>query len=181
MTEKQILTWIKTNLSPIIQQAFTETGNTFFTPDLLAAMAMREVNFLIARHANKPFQQVCNLMKGDYGQRPGDDMKCYHGFSFWQIDIGSFPDFINSGDWQDPLKSCVKAINVLEGKRSYLAARFPDLPPDKLKKASVAAYNTGEGNVSKSIKLERDVDYTTHQKNYSSEVYRYQSIYNALP
>lgn len=180
MTEKQILGWIKTNLSPIIENAFKQV-NSSFKADLLAAMAMREVNFLIARNASKPFQQVCNLMKGDYGQRAGDEMKCYHGFSFWQIDIGSFPDFIKSGDWQDPLKSCIKAIQVLEGKRSYLAARFPQLPPNELERASVAAYNTGEGNVSKSIKLNRDVDYTTHQKNYSKEVYRYKDIFNSLP
>lgn len=181
MTEKQILEWIKTNLSPIIDKAIHDSDNVPYTQDWLAAMAMREVNFLIARNASKPFQQVCNLMKGDYGQRDNESMKSYHGFGFWQIDIGSYPDFINSGDWQDPYKCCLKAIQVLNEKRAYISPKFPNLSPDALNRATTAAYNTGQGNVVKSLKLDRDVDYSTHQKNYSKEVWRYRDIYNSIP
>lgn len=179
MTEKQILQWIKTNLSPIIDKAIEDSGATY-TTDWLAAMAMREVNFIIARHSDKPVEIVAKLMKGDYGQRAGETQKSYHGFGFWQIDIGSFPEFINSGDWQDAYKCCLKAISVLDGKKKYLTSKDTSLTGEALDKAVTAAYNTGEGNVYKSIKLERDVDTTTHQKNYSAEVWRYRSIYNSL-
>lgn len=176
MTEKEILGWIKTNLSPIISKAITDSGTDLFTVDLLAAMAMREVNFLIARYANKPLEVVNKLMKGDYGQRAGDKAKMYHGFSYWQIDIASFPDFINSGDWQDPYKSCLKAISVLEGKRKYLISKLGEVPLN----AIVASYNTGESNVYRSLKNGWDVDKTTHNKDYSKEVFRYRDIYNSL-
>ena len=177
MTEKQILQWIKTNLSPIIDKAITDSGDVIYTTDLLAAMAMREVNFLIARNHTKPFHVVCELMKGDYGQRPGEKQKSYHGFGFWQIDTGSFPDFIKSGDWQNPYKCCLKAISVLEGKRKYLTSKLPDVPLN----AIVAAYNCGEGNVYKAIKKGLDVDTYTHNHDYSKEVFRYKDIYNTIP
>lgn len=177
MTEKQILGWIKTNLSQIIEKAITDSKTDLFTVDLMAAMAMREVNFLIARYASKPLEEVAASMKGDYGQRANDNIKMYHGFSFWQIDIDSFPDFIKSGDWKDPYKSCLKAISVLEGKRQYLVSKLGDVPLN----AIVAAYNTGEGNVYRSLKNGWDVDKTTHNKDYSKEVFRYRDIYNSLP
>ncbi len=177
MTEKAILQWIKTNLSPVIGKAIMDSKTDLFKTDLLAAMAMREVNFLIARHADKPLEQVSKLMKGDYGQRAGEKAKQYHGYSFWQIDTASFPDFINSGDWQDPYKSCLKAISVLEGKRKYLVSKLGEVPLN----AIVAAYNTGEGNVYRSLKNGWDVDKTTHNKDYSKEVFRYRDIYNSLP
>lgn len=179
MTEKQILSWIKTNLTPIIDNAF-KLSNSSFTPEILAAMAMREVNFLIARHSDKPVEVVAKLMKGDYGQRKGETQKSYHGFGFWQIDIGSFPDFIKSGNWQDALQCCLKAMEVLEDKRSYIASHFAPITTEALERASIAAYNTGEGNVVKSLKLNRDVDFTTHQQNYSKEVYRYRDIFNSI-
>ncbi|MGK3945571.1 hypothetical protein ABK046_45420, partial [Streptomyces caeruleatus] len=94
--------------------AIADSGTTLYTEDWLAAMAMREVNFLIARHAAKPLAEVAKLMRGDYSQRTGETKPQYHGYGFWQIDTGSFPDFISSGDWQDPYKCCMKAISVLE-------------------------------------------------------------------
>lgn len=177
MTEKQILQWIKTNLSPIIDKAIVDSKTDLFTTDLLAAMAMREVNFLIARNADKPFQTVCDLMKGDYGQRQGEKEKSYHGFGFWQIDIGSYPEFVKSGYWKDPSKTCLMAISVLESKRKYLVSKLGEVPLN----AIVAAYNTGEGNVYRSIKNEWDVDKTTHNHDYSKEVFRYKDIYNSIP
>ncbi len=177
MTEKQILSWIKTNLSPIIDKAIKDSGTDLFTTDLLAAMAMREVNFLIARNSTKHFSVVCELMKGDYGQRPCEKEKSYHGFGFWQIDIGSFPEFVKSGDWKDPYKTCIKAISVLEGKRKYLESKLPSVPLN----AIVAAYNCGEGNVYRAIKNGKDVDIYTHNHDYSKEVFRYKEIYNTLP
>ncbi len=181
MTEKQIIGWIKTNLSPIIEKAIGDSQPVIYTTDWLAAMAMREVNFLIARNASKPFNVVCELMKGDYGQREGEAEKKYHGFSFWQIDIGSFPDFIKSGDWQDPYKSCLKAISVLEDKRKYLVSHLPTLSGNELNRAITASYNCGQGNVFKALSKGLDVDIYTHQHNYSKEVWRYRDIYNTLP
>lgn len=51
--------------------------------------------------------------------------------------------------WADPEANIHEAVAVLNEKRRYIAAAFPDLSPDELVRASVAAYNTGQGNVVK--------------------------------
>lgn len=182
MTERNILVWINTNLGPTIDQALTESKRAnpdlLYTRDWLVAMAMRETGFLIARYAEqaKTPAQIHPLMRGDYSQRPGEKEKSYHGFGYWQIDIGSYPAFVKSGDWKDPLKTCRKAIVVLEEKRIYLQQQFPALAGEDLARAITAAYNCGQGNVAKAIRAKRDVDAYTHQKNYSAEVWRFREI-----
>jgi len=52
-------------------------------------------------------------MKGDYGKRPADAAKQYHGFGFWQIDIASFPSFISSGKWVDPAQRLNRLLRPL--------------------------------------------------------------------
>lgn len=177
MTEQGITKWIKTNLGPVINQAL---GQSIYTEDWLGAMAQREVGFLIARYAGKPLQDVSDLMKGDYGQRSGESQNSYHGFSFWQIDIASYPDFIKSGDWKDPLKSCLKAIEVLEEKRKYLEQKLAGLKGDDLDRGNTAAYNCGPGNVTHALLNNFDVDHYTYNHNYSKEVWRFREIYKSL-
>jgi len=184
MTEKEILFWIKGNLGPLIQKAFAERKNTIYTEDWIAAMIYRETGFLIGRYVAQKvkFQTICELMKGDYGQRPGETEKQYHGFGFLQIDIKSFPDFVRSGNWKNPYLTIVKAIDVLESKRKYLETKseYLRLNDDQKARAITAAYNTGEGNVFKSVVAGRDVDSTTYNKDYSKEVWRFIEIYRSL-
>jgi len=182
MTEREIISWINTNLGPVIDQALAEATkgklDLLYTRDWLTAIAMRETGFLIARYAKqaKTPAQIHPLMRGDYSQRPGEKEKTYHGYGYWQIDIASYPAFVESGDWKDPLKTCRKAIAVLEEKRIYLQQQFPVLTGEELNRAITAAYNCGQGNVAKAIRAKRDVDVYTHQKNYSAEVWRYREI-----
>src|SRR5205814_5154441 len=123
---------------------------------------------------------IASLMKGDYGQRNGDSEKRYHGYSFWQIDIGSYPEFIRSGDWKDPFKSAVKAVSVLEEKRKYFDEKMPGLKDDKLNRAITAAYNCGQGNVFKALINFKDVDAYTFNHDYSKEVWRFRELYKAI-
>lgn len=172
MTNTAILQWIKKNLSQQIKQA---VSGTIYTEDWLAAMAYREVGFLIARYVSQGYkvEQISLLMRGDYGQRKGDPEKIYHGYSYWQIDINSYPDFIKSGYWKDPLKSCTMAVKVLEEKRIYLKQYNMDTED-----AITAAYNTGQGNVRKNFP---NVDATTFNKDYAKQVREFRSIYLSLP
>ena len=182
MTEKQIIQWILKELGPAIDKALAEAKvkNPYLlsSKDWLAAMAYRETGFLIARYIgqkNKP-QIIHTLMRGDYGMRPGEKEKSYHGYGYWQIDIASYPAFVKSGDWKDPYKTCEKAISVLEEKRTYLQGKIPGLEGEALHRAITAAYNCGQGNVFKALSNGKDVDVYTHQHDYSKEVWRYREI-----
>lgn len=195
MTEKQVLLWIHRELVPLQLRAMDVRAQThpgqLYTTDLLSAMTMREVGHLLIRfiEAGMKPRDMWPIVKGDYCQREGEREKSYHGFGVMQIDIGSFPAFVRSGDWKDPVKTYVKAMEVLEGKRAYLKGKFPDLESDDLLWASVAAYNCGEGRVRKILAGEKrvdgavvtDVDYYTHGRDYSKEVRRFRDLYNSLP
>src|SRR5690348_58513 len=114
-----VLRWIKDFLEPHIIEAVQGSP---YPVDQLAAMACRETGWKIEKYLNQklPYQTICELMKGDYGQRKDDVEKIYHGFGFTQIDIASYPDFVRSGDWKDPLKTFKKTVEVLESKRKFL-------------------------------------------------------------
>lgn len=169
-SESGLLLWIKKHLGPYIQKAIT---GSVFTEDWLGAIAARETGFLIIRYANKglDLEAIAKLMKGDFNHN------IYNGFSFWQIDIRSFPDFIKSGKWLDIQMSADKAVDVLNGKMKYLKKYEQRLSEHEFARAITAAYNTGEGNVEKSILRNRDVDFTTFNKDYSKEVFRMRKIY----
>lgn len=184
MTNTQILAWIKKNLGPIMQEtiaaAKVKNVDLLYTEDWLGAIACRETGGLIARYPNAPLSDVSSVMRGDYTQRPGETEKQYHGFGFWQVDIGSFPAFVRSGDWKDPAKACTMAIAILEGKRQYLQAHFPQLSGDELDRAITAAYNCGEGNVGKQLTAGLDIDGRTADHNYSKNVWEFRTIYQTL-
>jgi hypothetical protein len=177
MNELDILKWIKKNLSPCIQEALKANNpDNFFTEEWLAAIACRETACLIHKDLDKnlTFSDMCLNMKGDFTNG------LYHGFSFWQIDIRSFPDFINSGDWKYPVKACKKAIEVLYNKARYLSNQFNPDEEERFKRAVTASYNVGEKTVKKSIIQKEDVDTHTTGHNYSSEVFRMMEIYKGL-
>jgi hypothetical protein len=186
MTERETIRWITTVLGPIVDRAidFSRQKNPalLYTRDWLTGMCYRETGFLINRYVTQklPVATIHTLMKGDYSQRQGETEKSYHGFGYWQIDIGSFPDFVKSGDWKDPYKTCVKAISVLEGKRIFLQKKLQGLVDERLHRAITAAYNCGEGNVLKALTAGKDVDIYTHQDNYSAEVWRFREIAKLL-
>ena len=183
MTQRQILLWIKENLSPLIKKAL-EQKEVIYTEDWLAGMIYREVGFLIGRYAaqNMKPEVIHTLMKGDYGQRDGETEKQYHGFGYPQIDIGSYPAFIKAGSWKDPYKSLLKMIDVLEEKRIYLASHldFGTMDLHTIHRAITAAYNCGQGNVVKAINKGYDPDRYTHNSDYSKMVWEYREAYRNL-
>ena len=174
MTERKALYWIKDNLGPAIQQALASFPGVIYTEDWLASMSYREIGHLIHRYDGKPVKTIAPLIKGDYAN--GEP----NGFGFWQIDRRSYPAFVKSGGWMNPLKCCMQAIEVLEEKRIYLQKQFPNLAGEALKRAITAAYNCGQGNVTKALKSGKDVDAFTFKSDYSKEVWRFREIYKSL-
>ncbi len=147
-TDQKMMQWIKNNMSSIIAQA---VAGSIYTEDWIAGMCARETGFLFTRKANEglDFKDICPLIRGDYGKRAKDSQKIYHGFGFWQIDIDSFPAFVNSGKWADPLETAKMAVTVLNGKMNFLKQKGWDqkLDSSTWQRAITAAYNCGEGNV----------------------------------
>lgn len=188
MTNLNILEWIKENLADDINTAIAQVGDNFYTEDWIASIACREVGVLINRYVTQnPYIKVVDLaplMRGDYTKRPADTEFTYHGFSFWQIDLASFPDWIKTGAWKDAVKSCVKAINVLQSKRNYIVTHISPLVLDNnsLQRAMTAAYNCGEGRIVQVIhtKPAIDLDTFTTNKNYSAQVFEFRNAYNSL-
>lgn len=186
MTNQQILRWIKKNIGLYIQKALLARPGNIYTEEWLAGIACRETGILIAKYSFSPSGNtvdpltVCSLMRGDYTQRPGETEKQYHGYGITQIDIGSFPDFIKSGDWKDPLKCFIKSIDVLNIARTYLLNHEPVLAGESLNHYITAAYNCAEGNEQKVIVKHLDPDAYTTGHNYSKEVFEFAEVYKSL-
>jgi hypothetical protein len=135
--------------------AFIEAANDKnFPPEVLMGIASRETNM--------------ENIKGDF--RGG----IYHGYGICQIDIGSYPDWIKSGAWHNPIEGIKKGAEVLAEKRRRLAnlakANDMDLSGVDLLQASIAAYNHGADGVYKDIHNGRTVDIGTTGHDYSRDV-----------
>ena len=185
MTNTQTLQWIKTNVGPAIDQAIGDSGTTVFTEDILAAIHMRETGdkVILLLQEGHTVPGIFSLLKGDYSQRPGEAQASYHGYGGWPSDIGSFPDFIASGDWQDPYRCCLKAIEVLTGDMNYLKTHYPfaQIKTDAdLLQATIAAYNCGAGEERKILNQGLYFDAATYQHNYSAQVLQFRQLYLAL-
>ena len=116
-----------------------------FPVELLLAISSRETNL--------------RNIKGDF--RDG----IYHGYGVMQVDIGTNPDFCRAWTAEQVNESIECGCRVLAGKREYLARKqITEL------KALAAAYNTGEGNVSKSVAAGLDPDRTTTGRDYGRDV-----------
>lgn len=182
MTNRDILTWIKRELGPYIQKALLARPGSIYTEDWLAGIAMRETGGLMGIYIPQKSDPlvICSILRGDYTQRPGETQKQYHGYGVTQIDIASFPQFVKSGDWKDPVKCFIKSIEVLNGKRDYLLDQYPMLWGNDLDELITAAYNCGEGNESKLVLKTLDPDIYTTQHNYSKAVFEFAEIYKTI-
>lgn len=172
-TEKELLAWIAENLGGYIRKAIAGTS---YSEDWLGAIACRETGFLIIKYVNQglPFDEICEKMYGDF--RKGR----YNGFGFWQIDIGSYPGFIESGLWIDPLATVKQAIICLDGKRHSLKSWEYALNVNDFERAITAAYNCGQGRVMKALDNGYDIDRYTFNRDYSGEVFRMRKIYREI-
>jgi hypothetical protein len=188
MTERLMMRWYKDNLQAAVDKAIAykkeRTPDLLYTADWLIAMAYRETWTLMLTYIKNKihFENVVGIVKGDYGRRDGELEKQYHGFGFWQIDIGSYPTFAKSGDWKDPFKTCCKAIVVLEEKRASLEKKLTrkDYDVETWHRMITASYNCGAGNVIEAVQDKKNIDSRTHEKNYSLKVWEYRALYNSL-
>ncbi len=91
------------------------------------------------------------------------------GRGLMQIDYDAHP-FARSNGWRDPMANVHYGASVLAEALAWLDGRT-QLPPDRLLRAAVAAYNCGAGNVLRAIGEGLDVDYFTAGRDYSKNVF----------
>lgn len=89
--------------------------------------------------------------KGDHG----------HGHGVMQIDDRSHAKWLALGLWNDPYENIIYGINEIKmNLRMFKGDLFK----------AVAAYNTGAGNVRRSLKNQRSAEATTAHGNYATDV-----------
>lgn len=98
-----------------------------------------------------------------------------HGHGLMQIDNRQSKDMAWwCQDWvekgMDPDAGIQKGCEILRNKRMALVRLGVQLDREEFLRAYVAAFNTGEGNVLKSVRAGLDVDTTTAFHNYSKDV-----------
>lgn len=164
--ESRILRMIRDLYGPMIVADANPYGHR---PEVLAGIMMRE------SRGGEALDPPGPAGTGDGG----------HGRGVMQVDDRWHKEFCTGDDWRDPERNITKGAEILQGKRRYLAARVGPLGLKNdldLERASIAAYNCGEGNVRKALATEPplDVDYYTAHHNYSREVLRFADAYRGL-
>lgn len=128
---------------PMFEAAAKETG---MPVDFLLAIGSRETNL--------------RNIKGDC--RNGS----YHGFGILQVDVRTDQAFCEAWTEDKVAESILRGAKILAGKVAYLVSK--NQAPSVRNVA--AAYNTGEGNVYRSLTAGKDPDRTTTGGDYGSDV-----------
>lgn len=102
-----------------------------------------------------------------------------HGRGLMQIDDRAHRDWIAKNNWQDPATNISYGAKVLADNVSFFKNK--GYSGNELTFNSLAAYNTGAGNVMNSIKAQISAEHTTANRNYSSSVLsHYKKIMDSL-
>jgi hypothetical protein len=170
MNETEILRHIKTAYGAMI---FESAAKHRHRTEVMAGIVMRETQGGLSLLLDRP---------GPEGRGDRDKEGRYHGHGLCQIDDRSFPEFCAGPAWKDAAKNIAMGAWALGRKRAFLAARTLGfmLTDDDLERASVAAYNAGEGLVLKAIERHRDPDTCTAHGDYAASVLRYADLYLSL-
>lgn len=130
-------------------------------PAVMAAIISRETHGDI---------RTCDPTWASRGRFIGDGG---HGHGVCQIDDRSFPNECSAyrkGDLTEDDMIALGARTLAMKAKNLRAMLGASLPPELVERYAIAAYNTGEGNVQRSIARMRDVDASTTGADYSRDV-----------
>ena len=91
------------------------------------------------------------------------------GRGLMQIDFDAH-EFARGDGWEDPEKNIAYGARVLHDNMRFFRGRVDGSDTEHIIEMAVAAYNCGPGNVQRALKMNRDIDYYTHGRNYSKDV-----------
>lgn len=150
----------------IIYDASQTSG--VFRASLIAAIIYRESLFGLALTPPGPGGTGDFAKRGPNKRLPGDDKGWGRGLM--QIDY-QWHEFARISNWMDPRENIFYGTQLLRG---FYNAFFGDatIPKQLILPATLAAYNSGPGNVRKALKRGLDVDTYTAHADYSKEVLR---------
>lgn len=102
------------------------------------------------------------------GSLPND--KKGFGRGLMQIDYDAHP-FARTEEWKDAEKNILYGCEVLKNNLRFMRTQKTfSMSPEEILRASIAGYNTGCGNVMRSLAAGGDVDLKTSHHNYSADV-----------
>jgi hypothetical protein len=121
-------------------------------------------------------------LPGSSGRGDCDKEGRYHGHGLCQIDDRSFPEFCRGEEWKNAASNIEMGARVIARKRAFLAGRTLGFrfTTDDLEKATIAAYNAGEGRVLRTIMEGCDPDVCTTHCDYAAAVLRHADVYLKL-
>lgn len=172
-TNKEILIYLHDHCGADMADIANNLYPDFWvTEATLGGIACREYGFLIPRKVNagQSFEYIVAHATGDGG----------HGKSLWQIDDRSYPGFVNSHPLSDIRAYIIKAVECLIEKDK--AIRNAGFTPENMgevnfQTAVICAYNSGQGNVIKSLRAGKDPNSRTFGGDYGKCVMEYRYIY----
>lgn len=109
------------------------------------------------------------------GQMPDDwtpETPLCWGRGLGQIDYGSHKEWLSANDWRDPRVNIRKAAGILEAAYNQ-AAQDSRVPEKQWVYTALAAYNSGWGNVSKSLAEGKDTGARTTKKQVDGKLLLY--------
>ena len=164
-----------------IEKAAKEYG---FSPSIIAGFGSKETGWGTSTLLDQPGPGGT----GDYAPRqpPHPDNLPPDGLGFgrglMQIDY-EFHPFAKTGNWRDAEANILEGAKVLKQKMNFLE-KYTTLKGADLLRATIAAYNAGEGTISKAINPPQPVDINNidsvyGDRHYSKDVLNYASWFQS--
>ena len=135
---------------------------------LICAVGSRESNWGLSPDMRPKGPAGTGDWAPRHGKMPPDGLGWGRGLM--QADYAASAFAKDPAEWTDPRQNIEFGCNELASDFQHYKTRFADLPAEKQLQATIAAYNTGPGNVDRSLSKGRDVDSTTAGHNYSADV-----------
>jgi len=174
-----VIKWIKKNMGPLIAK---EVGGTIFNESLIAGIIYAEASGEIRKNYNAGTADAYTVNS----KITNPDINIGNqAYTMFQFTSGRVPDNIQKwlddpdSKWKRPNEAVFYALDLLKGKQRYIENSVA-LTSDELVRATLAAYNGGEGRVVKALKNGKPLETTTYRPDYLDTIYTAATEYETV-